>query len=483
MFFLGDCPDYVDALPSEAACSLYRSAHHIAFDASSILSALERERFLEIRQPDGSRSGRLLHQLRRDGDSLWLFLCNGKNPDSPDVDPAPLLRFTLQGEYAITLYDTLTGTISPLPAQYGKGKTTFERPWHLHDSLLLRLDPGQGAAALPMTAAAQEQPGLCFGLIPVTLEEPNMLLLDMAEYALNGGAFYSEDELLRIDNTARRQLGIPLRRKEVVQPYLVAPETPRDRLTLRFRIPSEMAFQGLKLGLEQPQQAQVTLNGQAVPTIPDGWYVDRCIQTIPLPPFVAGENLLLIEVPIGRRTNLEAFYLLGDFSVTVNGTRKTLSTPVRALGWGDIVSQGLPFYTGNLRYHLKVRTEGERFTLRIPQYRGGLVKVFVDGKDVGNIAFSPYSLAVQTPAGEHQVDIRLYGTRQNGFAQLHHTQGVYFYQSPNSWRSAGDLWSYEYRFKPAGILKSPELYHAAFLDEIGRCRRDAAIQEHMTDLS
>ncbi len=483
LFFLGDCPDYVDALPSEAACSLYRSAHHIAFDASSILSALERERFLEIRQPDGSRSGRLLHQLRRDGDSLWLFLCNGKNPDSPDVDPAPLLRFTLQGEYVITLYDTLTGTISPLPAQYGKGKTTFERLWHLHDSLLLRLDPGQGAAALPMTAAAQEQPGLCFGLIPVTLEEPNMLLLDMAEYALNGGAFYSEDELLRIDNTARRQLGIPLRRKEVVQPYLVAPETPRDRLTLRFRIPSEMAFQGLKLGLEQPQQAQVTLNGQAVPTIPDGWYVDRCIQTIPLPPFVAGENLLLIEVPIGRRTNLEAFYLLGDFSVTVNGTRKTLSTPVRALGWGDIVSQGLPFYTGNLRYHLKVRTEGERFTLRIPQYRGGLVKVFVDGKDVGNIAFSPYSLAVQTPAGEHQVDIRLYGTRQNGFAQLHHTQGVYFYQSPNSWRSAGDLWSYEYRFKPAGILKSPELYHAAFLDESGRCRRDAAIQEHMTDLS
>ena len=29
---------------------------------------------------------------------------------------------------------------------------------------------------------------------------------------------------------------------------------------------------------------------------------------------------------------------------------------------------------------------------------------------------------------------------------------------PNAWRTVGDAWTYEYRFKPAGILKSPELY-------------------------
>ena len=483
LIFLGDCPDYVDAEPSDAAQNLYQSAHSMAFDATSILSALEKERFLDIRQPDGRRSDRLLHQLRRDGDCLWLFICNGKNPDSPDVDPAPQLRFTLRGEYILTLYDTMTGAITPLPAQYGKQQTSFVRTWHMHDSLLLRLEPGRNPADIPGPIVAVRQPDMRFGLTPVTLEEPNMLLLDMAEYAFNAGAFYSEDELLRIDNTVRRQLGIPLRRKEVVQPYLVAPEAPQDRLTLRFRIPSKIRIQGLKLGMEEPQNARITLNGQDVPPIPDGWYVDRCIQTLPLPPFKAGENLLLIEVPIGRRTNLEAFYLLGDFGVTVNGTQKTLSAPVRTLGWGDIVSQGLPFHTGNLLYHLKVRTEANSFIVRIPQYRGGLIKVFVDGKDVGNIAFSPYELSIQAPAGEHRVDIRLYGTRQNGFAQLHHTQGVYFYQSPNSWRSAGDLWSYEYRFKPAGILKSPELYGAVFLSDDGSCRKSAIVQEHMTDRS
>ena len=96
---------------------------------------------------------------------------------------------------------------------------------------------------------------------------------------------------------------------------------------------------------------------------------------------------------------------------------------------------------------------------------------------------NPYELAVKADAGEHLVQLRLYGTRQNGFAQLHHTQGVYFYQSPNSWRSAGDLWSYEYRFKPAGILKSPEIYGGFSPDEKGRRRITRGRQMHMTDRS
>ena len=88
-------------------------------------------------------------------------------------------------------------------------------------------------------------------------------------------------------------------------------------------------------------------------------------------------------------------------------------------------------------------------------------------KTAENIAFSPYALTIHTEPGEHELELRLYTSRYNGFGQLHHTQGVYFYQSPNSWRSAGDLWSYEYHFRPSGILKSPELMGAVFLDEKG----------------
>ena len=209
---------------------------------------------------------------------------------------------------------------------------------------------------------------------------------------------------------------------------------------------------------------------------------DEDIHTIPLPPLHPGENILTITVPIGLRTNLEAFYLLGDFGVRINGTQKTVTAPVRSLGFGDIVSQGLPFYTGNLSYCLRIRTEGG-CSLRVPRYRGGLIQVFVDGKETGNIIFSPYCLQIpDLSAGEHEVTLLLYGTRYNGFAQLHHTPGVYFYQSPNSWRSGGDLWCYEYQFKPAGILKSPELYGGRFIRPDGTSR-SASDSKHIPDRS
>lgn len=511
LIFLGDCPDYVDAVPSAAAGELYGKGIRCGLLDSAVLSLLEGERFLTIQKADGRRADGVLYQLRREesGD-MWLFVCNGRNPVSPDVDPGDPLRFTLKGSFAVTLYDTMTGDIVPLPVRYDNGRTILERPWYIHESMLLLLEEadanccgamtetaGKGAEAVSVCGEEGSAPcdgtaidaawnsaeaDILPGEVTVTLQEPNMLLLDMAEYALDDGEYYAADELLRIDNHARRELGIPLRRKEVVQPYLVEAGEPEHALHLRFHIRSEIAAAGLRLGLECPESARIELNGTAIPTVSDGWYVDRDIETIPLPEFIPGENLLEIAVPIGPRTNLENFYLLGEFGVRIGGTVKTLTEPVRKIGWGDIASQGLPFYTGNLTYRTKVRSQGD-FTVRVPQYRGGLVKILVDGTDCGNIAFSPYTLKVHAAPGEHVVEWKLYGTRQNGFAQLHHTQGIYFYQSPNSWRSAGDLWSYEYRLKPAGILKSPEVVGAVFLDEAGNARRRSAAAMHFTDRS
>ena len=481
LMFIGECPGYVDAVPSEDVRALYESARRLDDAPSAILSALEPFRFVDIRRADGQREYRLIYQLRRDGDGMWLFLCNGKNPTCPDVDDAGRLRFIIKGEYAATLYDTMTGEIRPMPASYRGGSTIIERDWFIHESMLLLLTPGRGEAAAVSGKRPLQNPDVIFGKVDVTLEEPNMLLLDMAEYAFNGGEFHSEEELLRIDNNVRRKLDIPVRRKEVVQPYLIAPEEAKDSLTLRFKIPSRIRVSGAKLALEDAENTRINLNGRDVPSKTDGWFVDRAIRTVALPDIQEGENILTLTVPIGRRTNLEAFYLLGDFGVQISGTAKTIVSPVEKLGFGDIIPQGLPFYTGNILYRFRVKTGG-RFTLRTPRYRGGLIKVFVDGEDRGNIAFSPYALEIDCAPGEHEVALRLYGTRQNGFAQLHHTPGVYFYQSPNSWRSAGDLWCYEYQFKPAGILKSPEIYGASVLGEGGAVRRSVA-QEHITDLS
>jgi hypothetical protein len=190
----------------------------------------------------------------------------------------------------------MSGEIRPLPALYRNGSTILERPWHIHDSLLLKLTPGRNESVSTGKIPALSSPDLLFGKVNVTLEEPNMLLLDMAEYSMNGGEFYSEDELLRIDNSARTLLDIPLRRKEVVQPYLIAEEEAADRLTLRFRINSDVEISGAKLALEDAEHSIISLNSQPVDSTTDGWYVDRCIRTVPLPKLNKGENILSFTI-------------------------------------------------------------------------------------------------------------------------------------------------------------------------------------------
>ena len=472
VIFVGEMPDHIDAKPSDKLKKLYKNSIRVNFDQTEILNALESERFLDIHTNKGIRYDRIIHQLREDGDGLWLFIANGKNPECPDVDDAPMLRFSLKGHYKIIEYDTLTGEIKPFGAKIQGENTVFSCKWHMHDSLLLYLEKGE-----PCEIAEQNEvnnaPFMLMKPVDISLTEPNMLLLDMAEYALNDGEYQPLEEILRLDNDARRQLNIPPRRKEVVQPYLIEDEKCENYLRLRMTIPCEYTVNNPQLGLEDADITEVYLNGEKADMTEKGWYVDRAISIIDLPALKIGENILEIKTPIGKRTNLEYYYLLGDFGVRVNGTVKTVTAPVRQLGFGDIVNQGLPFYTGNIDYNFEVDVK-DSLAIRVPRYRGGLVKVLIDGIDRGNIAFSPYIMKLDDiEKGIHKVTLRLYGVRQNGFAQLHHTPGVYFYQSPNSWRSAGDLWSYEYQFKPMGILKSPEIYGTAW----GRKA------EHITDRS
>ena len=477
LIFLGECPTYVDAKESDAPKALYEASRVVNFAAADILDALEERRFVDIHITSttpvkadgnsletgtvGSRTDDLLYQLRQDNDCKWLFICYGKDPITPDVDPERVVRVTLNGVYRLEEYDTMTGEIRALPATYENGKTVIERRWYMHDSLLLRLTEGECSGTSEIDCR-KNGGRMILHKVPVTLDEPNVMVLDMAEYAFDGGEIHPTEEFLRIDNLGRKALGVPLRKKHVTQPYKIKPEIPTHEIYLRMKFDSEIEYAGAKLALEEPLTAKIVFNGNEIDHTPDGWYVDKCIETVRLTPIHVGENILEVTVPLGERTNLEWFYLLGDFGVRVDGCVKTITKKPEKLAFGNVVSQGLPFYTGNITYELAVNV-GEEGTLsvRAEQYRGALIEVFLDGKAMGNIIFSPYTIQLTgIEPGEHRLGLKLYGTRQNGFAQLHHTLGLYFYQSPDSWYSKDSLWTYEYQLKPAGILKSPEIIEA-----------------------
>ncbi len=475
LIVMGGMPELADAQPDGGRLDFLKSAQQIPFEKHALLQALEPVRLLDIRNASGTRTDHLLAQMREDGDSRWLFIANGRKPGSEDAARPRRISLRIAGQWEPEWYDTMDGTISPAKARLSGNTTIIDRTIHTHDSLLFRLRPASGggspaeepsSAAVPATAvlssAGQHAPSApaegFIGKVPVTLSEPNTLLLDIAEFALDGGEYEPPEEILRIDNLFRRRLGWPTRMDSVAQPWTIPPERPEHAVSLRFAIRSERDFEGVSLALENPENTEILLNGQPVSGGPDGWYTDESIRTVPLPGIREGMNSLELRMPFGRSSNLEWCYLLGDFGVKTAGTDKTLTDPVRELAFGDIVPQGLPFYGGNITYRMEIEGSGRDVHIHVPSYRGALVGVLLDGVRTGSIAFDPYTLTIpELPEGRHEIGLVLFGNRYNTFGALHNCDSSWTWHGPNAWRTEGDRWSYEYVLKKTGILKSPAI--------------------------
>jgi hypothetical protein len=74
------------------------------------------------------------------------------------------------------------------------------------------------------------------------------------------------------------------------------------------------------------------------------------------------------------------------------------------------------------------------------------------------IAFAPFELDLgDVGAGEHALDITVYGNRANAFGAVHSTDAQTRWHGPNQWRTSDEQWAYEYQIKPMGLLSAPRL--------------------------
>ena len=183
-----------------------------------------------------------------------------------------------------------------------------------------------------------------------------------------------------------------------------------------------------------------------------GWYTDHCIGTIEIGTLQKGTNIVEATVPFTHRIGLEWCYLIGDFGVRIEGRAGVVTAPVRALSFGDIVPQGLPFYGGNITYHLPVSIGANGAVVHIPHYRGALVAVEKDGKRLGETTFAPYDLEV---GQADSIDLVLFGNRVNTFGAVHMVGEDDRFLNPGSWRTQDDDWSEEYVLQKVGILSAP----------------------------
>ena len=294
------------------------------------------------------------------------------------------------------------------------------------------------------------------------LEEPNVLVMDMAEYQLDDGLWQPEEEILRIDDHVRECCSYRKRTDCFPQPWLTGSENPCDHVVkLRFHIQSCVELSDLELAAETEENWKVRCNGREIleNTLPSdcrGKYVDRKIRRYFLGSLEKGDNILECIIPFGPLTDLENFYLLGDFGVLISGAEKKLQKIPSKVGFQSYTYQGFPFYGGNFTYETSIEIPAGEVIVETGEYDAPLLEIQIDDEKPEPLFLAPYRVSLgRAEAGRHKIRIRAYGSRINTFGQLHNCNEKERYFGPKTWRTQGKDWCYEYRFHPCGLRKAP----------------------------
>lgn len=457
VIFAGSLPEYVDAVESSEAKAFAAENTVIGWSEIQLTNALDANREIDLRDEDGERTDNHMYQLREDDGCRWLFVAPINHSAGHYSCNSDDYTLRIKGEYIPELWNTMDGSVTTLAADYVGGDTLVDFELYPHDSVLLKLIPGKSDAK---PAARKERKEL--GYLPckaeVELAEPNVALLDMPEYRLNGGEWRANEEILRIGDTLKKELNMNNEIAGGAQPWLFGKQEETEQVDLKYTVYSDVEIDGVSLALEDFDKSKITFNGKAVDMINAGYYVDESITVVNLGKLEKGENTIVLSRSFGKVSTLEAVYLLGDFGVDLKGRTFKITAPVRELEFGDWTRQGLPFYGGNVTYKCKVNGNGEELGVMIPHFAQPVCTVSVDGERVGTVALAPYTASLgKLDEGEHLVEITAFGNRFNTFAALHMVDPVCRWYGPDAWRRKGTRWSYEYNVKPSGITAAPIL--------------------------
>lgn len=443
----GSAPDLVDAeVPISPPIIKYSKS--VFWSKQSVLTALEEYRELRILTSGGLPTDKLLYQMRQDGDERFIFICNTDRTSSITT------TVQLKGVWTVEIMDTFTGEEGPIRSYISDGWVNFPHKFEGCASLLIRLKPSSGVIAQSLSSANVSAEIMSSSsevtLESIELSEPNVLMLDYAEYKIDGEDWRPCTEVLKIDNLIREQVHLPLKGSAWKQPWAIPPSQRVSRASVTLRFTFESAFNVTEqtlLALEPMERMQISLNGIEI-NPPDNaaartWWVDEAIETVPIAgkSIRRGKNVLTLCFPFGILTNIERIYVLGAFNVSLSGTQ-TLLQPLdsKQLTWGDITTQGLPFYAGNVIYNCSLsitpKWASSEITLSVPQFSSPVLAVTDRDtkKKIGRIALQPHALRLgKFDEGVHKISIAAFGNRYNSFGHIHVPNEV-DYCNPDIWR-------------------------------------------------
>ena len=468
VIFAGETPKYVDAIKSDIAEKLSLISIKTDFDEQQIVSAVKEisDYYTDIRDADGNTPNGVFLQTRKG-------VCNNSdiiaviNTNTKEAKEHLTLKIKHKSCY-VNIWDMNDGARYSMTHLCSHDGESMIIPFSLFPAGSICFELTSESEALPKTenAKTNKSSTIDSGMFEYALDEDNVCVLDMASWKIDGGEWQECDEVLRVDSKIRDIFGIERRGGEMLQPWFAKQltENPFGDVCLEYKInidtlPSSCVY----LAAERPENISYSVNGYALKhNDSDGFWIDSCFKKmqIPVGALKLGENVISAKLNFKRTSNIEAIYLIGSFGVNIDKDKKCITSLPERIGFGRLENYSLPFYTGKVTYKIPYSyiegigepSDNQRVILCAKKFTGAYAEVITDKKNI--LSWEPYECDItDIYKDKKDVYVSVMGTRRNTFGPLHLYPAIQYCYGPDSFKTSGDNWTYEYSLIDSGLCE------------------------------
>jgi hypothetical protein len=468
--FIEPVPSYMEAEKSDEIDNLIKKCTKINLDKDALVNLLSKDktiRRVSVTTPDGKTYPHCLYMMRKDKNGrVIVFVCHTLQDN--DADELFIDIACAGGQ--VQEWDAATGTVYLAESQKTSSGVCVKTSLPGYGSRLFIIDPKEDKKLVsrPIMKEIKRQKIDC-GAMKIFRDEPNAFPLDMPQLSIDGGEWQEATEILSVDDIIRDKLGIQRRGGQMVQPWAQKKEKSSKKLPISLRYVfdvREIPSSPCHLVMERPEKFSISLNGHELKyDESEGWWIDLSFKKIRVPTKILreGSNEIILNTDYSGKDNLEAMYFTGEFGFcwkknadgkiipTINSLPATLKT-------GDWCEQGFPCYSGAISYSLNVRLEDltKKIFVEIPDWKGALLKVYVNNKEAGSIVWKPYEIEISglLKKGDNTIQIEVVGTRRNILGPLHLEEKYPQWTGPSEFRKSKVS---EYIRLPYGLMSAPYL--------------------------
>ena len=196
----------------------------------------------------------------------------------------------------------------------------------------------------------------------------------------------------------------------------------------RFTVADDFDMSAMQAVVERPHLYKITLNGKTITPIPGKWFLDREMGVLNIGDAVKkGINELVLKLsPMKIHAEIEAVYILGNFTVQPAEQGFTIHQPAASFVAGSWKSQGWPFYNESVTYTktYNIANPSGSYQVSLGDWKGTVAVVTVNGRQAGIIGFEPYHADVSQyiQQGLNTVEVKIVGSNKNLLGPFHNNQ-------------------------------------------------------------